>query len=118
MYYFPRSLYCRNPDCTSGEVVEAGFGRAGTLFSWTVQVYKPPPPYRAENWEPYIIGLIDLPEGLRVMGLIVGSDASRIRIGMPLALTSCVLYHDDSGDEVATYAYRPVTPCEQAGDRS
>ena len=42
-HYFPRSLSCRNPDCTDKSVDEVLFGRRGHLYSFTVQGYRPPP---------------------------------------------------------------------------
>jgi uncharacterized OB-fold protein len=105
--YFPRSLGCRNPRCPQKQIEDASFGQAGTLYSHTVQAYRPPPLFQMDNWAPYPIGLIDLPEGLRVLAMITGCAPSELRIGMPMTLCTRVLFVDTRGCEVLTYAYRP-----------
>lgn len=106
-HYFPKSLSCRNPACADKAVEEALIGRHGRLYSYTVQRYRPPAPFRMEPFEPYAIGLVDLPEGVRVLGMLTGCELSEIRIGMPVELTAQALYTDESGREVLTYKYTP-----------
>ena len=106
-FYFPRSLGCRNPRCPHKQIEDASFGRSGTLYSHTVQAYRPPALFRMDDWSPYPIGLIDLPEGLRVMAMITGGTPQELRIGMPMTLSTKVLFIDEQGCEVLTYAYRP-----------
>lgn len=105
--YFPRSLGCRNPGCGPKQVEDAFFGQFGTLYSHTVQTYRPPPLFQMDNWAPYPLGLIDLPEGLRVMAMITGCAPERLHIGMPMTLSTTVLFVDAQGCEVVTYAYTP-----------
>lgn len=106
--YFPRSLGCRNPRCPHKQIEDASFGQSGTLYSHTVQAYRPPPLFRMDPWGPYPIGLIDLPEGLRVMAMITGCTPPELRIGMPMTLSTKALFVDEQGCEVLTYAYRPT----------
>ena len=106
-YYFPKSLSCPNPACSVKAVQEVLFGRRGQLYSFTVQQYRPPPLFGMEPFAPYAIGLVELPEGLRVLGVLTGCDLEEIRIGMPVALTVTPLRVDESGREVLTYAYAP-----------
>ena len=107
-HYFPTSLSCRNPTCDDKSVAEVLLGRHGTVYSYTVQVYRPPALFRMEPFAPYAIGLVELAEGLRVMGKLTGCAPEEIRIGMPVALTVEALYTDEGGREVLTYAYAPV----------
>ncbi|HZZ48548.1 MAG TPA: OB-fold domain-containing protein [Pseudonocardia sp.] len=106
-HYFPRSLSCRNPACEDKSVEEVLLGRRGRLYSYTVQSYRPPALFGMEPFEPYAIGLVELPEGLRVMGMLTGCELDEIRIEMPVELTVEPLYTDDSGREVLTYKYVP-----------
>jgi uncharacterized OB-fold protein len=106
-HYFPKSLSCRNPDCDAKSVEETLLGRRGTLYSYTVQGYRPPALFGMEPWEPYALGLVELPEGLRVMGMLTGCPLEEIRIDMPVELTLETLYLDAEGREVLTYKYRP-----------
>jgi hypothetical protein len=105
--YFPKSLSCRNPACEDKAVEETLMGRHGRLHSYTVQGYQPPALFRMEPFEPYAIGLVELPEGLRVLGMLTGCELSEIQIGMPVELTVEALYTDESGREVLTYKYAP-----------
>jgi uncharacterized protein len=104
--YFPRSLGCRNPECAGPAVEEALLGRTGELYSYTVQHYRPPPLFRMAEFAPYAIGLVTVPEGLRVLAMLTGCEPAALRIGMPLELTTHVLGTDEAG-ELLTYAYRP-----------
>lgn len=107
-HYFPRSLSCRNPGCDEKAVSDVLLGRRGTLYSYTVQAYRPPALFRMEPFAPYAIGLVELPEGLRVLGMLTGCALDEIRIGMPVALTVERLYTDEEGRDVLTYAYAPA----------
>ncbi len=107
-HYFPKSISCRNPRCAAKEVREVLLGPRGRLFSFTAQGYRPPPLFRMEPWAPYVIGMIELPEGLRVLGMLTGVTADALRIGMELELTVEPLYRDADGREFVTYKFKPV----------
>lgn len=106
-HYFPKSLSCRNPQCEVKAVEEVLLGRRGRLYSYTVQAYRPPALFRGEPWAPYAIGLVELPEGLRVLGMLTGCPLDDVRIDMDLELVLEPLYRDDAGREVLTYKYAP-----------
>jgi uncharacterized OB-fold protein len=107
--YFPRSSLCHNPDCSDPRVEEAHFGPRGTLWSCAIQNYPPPPPARyREPYAPYAVGLVDLPEGLRVLGRISTDDPESLRVGADVELILEALYTDESGSEVMTWTFRPI----------
>lgn len=108
--YFPRSLGCRHPRCTGKSLEDVQLGPSGTLYSFTVQAYKPPPLFAMDDWSPYALGLIELPEGLRVMAMLTGRAPPDWRIGEALTLTTEPLYRDAQGREVLTYKFRPAGP--------
>lgn len=105
--YFPKSLSCRNPQCDEKAVEPVLLGRHGRLHSYTIQHYQPPGLFRMDPFTPYAIGLVELPGGLRVMGMLAGCGFDNLRIGMPVELSVDVLYRDEAGREVITYTYRP-----------
>ena len=107
-HYFPRSLSCRNPACSDKRVADVEFGAEGRLWSYTRQSYRPPPLFRMDDWESYVLGLVELPEGIRVLAMITGVDPDDLAIDMPLALATRALYTDDSGVDVLTYTYVPA----------
>lgn len=108
--YFPRTPDCRNPACVRKELDPIRLPRRGTLYSYTVQAYRPPAPFRRDDWAPYAIGLVDLPGGLRVMGIVGDCALDDIYIGMDLEVGACPLYHDASGHQVLTYRFSPPRP--------
>ncbi len=109
-HYFPKSLSCRNPQCRTKQVEDVLLGPQGTLYSYTVQSYRPPPLFRMEPWAPYALGMVELPEGLRVLGMLTGIPLDALRIGMPVVLTTEALYRNDDGQEVLTYKFAPAAP--------
>jgi uncharacterized OB-fold protein len=106
--YFPRSLSCRHPRCTDKAPQDILLGPEGSLYSVTVQAYRPPPLFVMDDWAPYALGLIDMPEGLRIMAMLTGRPPQDWRIGEPVALTTGVLSRDGEGREVLTYQFRPL----------
>jgi uncharacterized protein len=107
-HYFPKSLSCRNPACHAKAVEEVTMGRRGRLYSYTVQAYRPPALFRMDDWAPYAIGLVELPEGLRVMGMLSGCALDELRIDTPVELVLRPLYQDADGRDVWTYTYAPT----------
>lgn len=107
--YFPKSAVCRNPECRGGAMADASFGPRGTLWSCAVQDYPPPAPVRYDQpYKPYAMGVVDLADGLRVLGRMAVDDPSRLEVGMQVELVLDVLCHDEQGGEVITWKFRPV----------
>ncbi|HET9772475.1 MAG TPA: OB-fold domain-containing protein [Acidimicrobiia bacterium] len=105
---FPAQRSC--PACPSVEVEERRLGRRGTLYTWTVQGFRPKPPYAGpEPFEPYGVGYVELPGEVRVEARLTVADPAVLRIGMPMALVALPF-----GDKL-TYAFAPVDP-DPAGD--
>jgi uncharacterized OB-fold protein len=107
-HYFPQTLGCRNPACDSVVVERTLFGRHGRIYSYTVQKYQPPALFKVDSWEPYPIGLIELPEGLKVIAKLTGIEHDALDVGVEVELVLEPLYRDDSGRDVVTYAYAPL----------
>ena len=61
----------------------ASSGR-GVLYSYTL-VHVPAPGF--EDRVPYLIGLVELDEGVRIVANLVGVGADDVRIGMPMRVT-------------------------------
>lgn len=114
---FPAQGSC--PACPSVDVEERLLGRTGTLYTWTVQGFRPKPPYAGpEEFEPYGVGYVELPGEVRVEARLTVADPGRLRIGMPMELVTVPF-----GDRV-TYAFAPADgapagggPAEDGGSR-
>lgn len=107
--YFPRSAACHHPDCERSAIDDTTFGPRGTLWSWAVQNYPPPAPARFdEPYTPYTIAVVDLDEGVRVVGRMSGDDPQRLRAGAQVELTIEPLCRDQDGRELLTWKFRAL----------
>jgi uncharacterized OB-fold protein len=79
--HYPRSL-CTSCGSHDLEMVEAS-GR-GEVFSFTIN-HRAPRQAFAENGN-YVIALVDLEEGPRMMMNVIGCDPSEVTIGMPVRI--------------------------------
>lgn len=112
--YFPQALSCRNPKCLYKSVVQTFLPHHGRLYSYTVQRYQPPPLFRMDDWSPYALGLVDLGDGLQVMGMLTGIALDQIVIGMALKLVIEPLYCDAKIGEKLTYKFAPAERAQAA----
>lgn len=111
---FPRQNSCSK--CCSQDVQDILLEQRGILWTWTIQAFPPKsPPYAAGNeGEPFVpfgIGYVELPGQVRVESRLTVNDPSLLRIGMPMELVIESLYTDGQGEEVLTFAFRPVEDC-------
>ena len=103
--YFPRSGRCHHPDCTDSRMEDAAFGPTGTIWSYSVQNYPPPPPaVYEEPYQPYALAVVDLDDGLRVVGRVT-DDGSDPRVGAPVELVIEPLRQTDDG-VLVTWMFR------------
>jgi hypothetical protein len=107
--YFPRSEVCHNPDCRATDMEEATFGPRGTLWSVAIQNYPPPPPsIYEEPFDPYAVGIVDLPNGLRVVGRLVADDPMAVEVGAEMELVIAPLGPGPSGEAVMSWQFKAV----------
>lgn len=100
--HFPATPDC--PYCGFAGCREEIVGRTGVLHLGTV-VTAPPPGYIGEV--PYGFGLVDLPEGLRVVSVVAETDPERLYSGMPLRIGLLILTTAD-GSSRASWQYEPA----------
>lgn len=84
--------------------------RKGTLWSWTVQRFRPKsPPYAGpEAFEPYAVGYVELPGEVIVESRLADVAFDRIHSGMAMELVILPFTSDPDGTIVTTYAFRPA----------
>jgi uncharacterized OB-fold protein len=102
---FPRHEIC--PYCASDATEGAELSAVGRLWAWTA-VTHPPPGYRGDI--PYGFGVVELPEGIRIVTRLTESDPRRLRAGQPMHLVLAPLHVTDEGESVVTYAFAPDEP--------
>lgn len=98
--YFPKADFCF--DCLAQHLEEVTLSRVGKLYSFTI--CRMP----SEQFEPpYSVGLIDLPEGIRVFAPLKFVENESYQIGMDMEIYIDELWKE--GDrQVIGYKFRPV----------
>jgi uncharacterized OB-fold protein len=100
---FPRADACTYCATEDSEPIE--LSRGGTLWAWTA-VTAPPPGYRGEV--PFGVGVVELPEGVRVITRLTEGVPAALDLGQAMELRVVPLHTDDDGNDVVTYAFAPV----------
>jgi uncharacterized OB-fold protein len=101
-HHFPAGEGC--PYC-GGACTVAAIGATGVLSLFTV-VNARPPGYRGPV--PYGFGIVDLPEGMRVVARLAESRLEHLRTGLPVVLEIAPLFVNEDGDDVLSFAYAPA----------
>ncbi|WP_433433889.1 bifunctional MaoC family dehydratase N-terminal/OB-fold nucleic acid binding domain-containing protein [Nonomuraea sp. CA-141351] len=71
------------PHCRSANLAYAVASGRGTLYSYVVH-HHPPVPGRQT---PFVVGVVELPEGVRIIGNVVDCPIEEVSVGMPLRVT-------------------------------
>ncbi len=79
--FYPRSL-C--PHCFSDTLSWVEAQGTGTVYSYTV-VHRAFGPFAGQV--PFVVALVELTEGVRMMTRITGSEPAAVRIGLPVQVT-------------------------------
>lgn len=100
-----RCLQCQNDDLEA-----ISLNRTGTLHSYTIVRNRPPGDYRGPDnpFQPFAAGLVELPEGVRILAPLSGVDFADIKIGMVLELSVEELYSDEKGRAVVAHKFKPA----------
>jgi uncharacterized protein len=108
---WPAQSHC--PRCSGPDMSELLLSRRGTLVAWTTQGFVPKLPYAggetAQSFEPFGVGLVQLGDVVRVEARLTESDPAQLRFGMEVELTMVPFFVDEDGDEIITWAFRPVS---------
>ncbi len=102
-YHFPAGDDC--PYCAAERCERRALSQLGTLCLFTT-VLNRPPGYAGEV--PFGFGVVELPEGLRLITRLTETDPERLQFGMPVRLAFVPLHVDDEGRQVMTYAFAPA----------
>jgi uncharacterized OB-fold protein len=98
--FYPRAL-CNH--CGSRRLSWMPVSGRGTIYSMTIVEKGPSPAFQADG--PYVVALVDLDEGCRMMTNIVGVRPSpdTVKIGMPVEIV-----YDNVTDAVTLPKFRPA----------
>jgi uncharacterized OB-fold protein len=105
---FPAQDSC--PRCTSTEMAQHLLSRRGRLWAWTTQEFPPPsPPYAGpvgDAFVPYGVGFVELGDEVKVETRLTATE--NLNAGMEMELVLVPFRTDGDGNEVVTFAFRPV----------
>ncbi len=96
--FYPRSI-C--PECWSRDFTWEEVEGSGTIYSFTVVRRAPTPAFAPAV--PYVVALIDLDEGPRMLSNILGIDVDDVRIDMRVRVA-----WEDIGDGLALPVFLPA----------
>ena len=106
---FPPQDGC--PRCGAQGMAVVELASHGTLWTWTSQDFLPKHPYAGPESEAdfggYLVGYVELPDGVRVVTRLLDVDRADVRIGMPMELCLFPFTTDADGTEVVAYGFRP-----------
>ena len=105
--------------CSGQEVTVEELPTRGTLWTWTIQRFMPKTPYHsnetAETFQPYGVGYLELPGGVRVEGRLTENDPDKIHIGMAMDVVFDTWRTEENGDEIISFFFKPVDQTGQEG---
>lgn len=106
---FPVQDSC--PRCASTDMAEHLLARRGRLWAWTTQEFPPPgPPYAGAAGKAFVafgVGYVDLGD-VKVEARLTESDPDALQTGMEMELVVVPFRTDDDGNDIVTFAFRPV----------
>jgi len=101
MNFFPHRNLCIR--CHGGEVEEFELGKRGRLFTFT-RVFIP-----SKNFgPPYVVGYIDLLEGIRIFSQIKDWEKVDLKIGMEMEMIVDTLWGTSDGTMIIGYKFVPI----------
>ena len=107
---FPTQSSC--PRCPSTAMAEHRLSRRGRLWAWTTQEFPPPsPPYAGPTGDafvPFGVGYVELAGEVKVEARLTVVDPGALKPGMEMELVLVPFRTDADGNEVVSFAFRPV----------
>jgi uncharacterized protein len=77
-----RGMCCH---CWSADVRDLPIDGSGSVWSYSIVERNRTPPF--SSWGRYVVAVIELPEGVKVVSNVVGCAPEIVRIGMPVRLS-------------------------------
>lgn len=101
---FPK--YLADPVSFTDDIEEKFLSPTGILHSYTV-VRRSMPEFKV----PYVLALVDFPEGVRVMAQVETEDPNSLEFGEEMAVTVGVIKQAPDGSDISSYKFIPVKEC-------
>ncbi|USK68706.1 Zn-ribbon domain-containing OB-fold protein [Peribacillus asahii] len=98
---FPTQDYC--PECCTETMETTTLTSKGKLKSFT-EITAPPPGFKGTV--PYTVGIVEFPEGIRIIGLTTENTVDSLVPNMEVEVIINTAFADDE-KEYVTYKYKP-----------
>jgi uncharacterized OB-fold protein len=98
--YFPKAQFCF--ECFNRSMEEIVLSRHGKLYTYTIGRMA-----STHFQPPYAIGLVDMPEGVRVFAPLKKTEDETFKIGMEMELVIEELWREDD-KQVIGYKFKPI----------
>jgi len=107
--FFPPRKVCLK--CGSRELEEYNLPETGKLISWSVVRY---PPSEFAYFAPYILGLIELDDGTRIIAQITDAMIEELKPGMRVKMTVRRAFPEEKSGVIRyVYKFRPLIEGEE-----
>lgn len=100
VFYYPR-LLC--PRCLSEDLDSRAAAGSGTVHAFSIVYRAPDVSFR--DSVPYVVAIIELAEGPRMLSNVTHCDVDTVRVGMPVEL-----WFDSVSSEISLPKFRPSLP--------
>ncbi|MHB1420296.1 MAG: Zn-ribbon domain-containing OB-fold protein [Bacillota bacterium] len=97
-FFYPRS-FC--PECLSPETEWKEVSGRGAVYTYTVVRRSPSPAFQQDV--PYVLAVVELAEGIRLMTNVVGCPPESVKVGMPVE----VVFEDVTAN-ISLPKFKPV----------
>lgn len=95
-FFYPRG---QCPECLSPDTDWIKASGRGTIYSYSIVRRPPGPAFQPDV--PYVVALIDLEEGVRMMSNVEGSPVEAVKIGLPVEV-----FFEDVSETIALPKFR------------
>jgi uncharacterized OB-fold protein len=105
LFFFPQQALCTQ--ClTEGTLKAHPLGNRGKVYSFTIVERESLAPKGFSV--PYAYGYVDMPEGVRVLGKIIGWKPETLKLGTPVEVVLEAIRENSAGEKVMGYRFRIV----------
>jgi len=102
-YFMGKPMFCLK--CSSAELAPLELGTKGALRTYTI-IYVPPPGWQGQV--PYILGAVELPEGIDILTEVIDCPKENVKIGMKMEMVLRVGGKDAEGNEIMVHKWKPL----------
>jgi uncharacterized OB-fold protein len=99
---FPKQAFC--PECCTETMIEVTIESNGILKCFT-EITAPPPGYKGTV--PYTVGIVEFPEGIRILGVTTEKTIDTLTAGMEMEVIIDTAFVE-ADKEYVTFKYKPV----------